>query len=136
MSKPKDIYIMATYTAKPRNPKMTRVAGYMTNPENLTYDERIAVSRGLRNKDLVNNNVVLNITKSAVEKNSFRTDKSFRELFEYFYENNAEYIGQALRELGVTVEKASTNESVPEQNEGDVQGEGQASEGSLTATTA
>lgn len=136
MSKPKDIYIMATYTAKPRNKAKTHIAGYMSDPENLTYDERIAVSRGLRTKDLVNNNVVLNITKSAVEKNSFRTDKTFMELFEYFYENNAEYIGQALRELGVTVEKASTNESVPEQNEGDVQGEGQTSEGSLTAATA
>jgi hypothetical protein len=112
---------------------MTRIAGYMTNPENLTYDERVAVSRGLRTKDLVNNNVVLNITKSVVEKNSFRTDKSFMEMFEYFYENNADYISQALRELGVTVEKASTNESVQEQHEGDVQGEGQASEGSLTA---
>ena len=71
-----DLYLIASYTAKPRNPKMTKVAGYMKDPANIVYDEKVEFSIGTKNKD-INAGVMLNLTKRQVVKNKFQPDADF-----------------------------------------------------------
>lgn len=123
MSKQRKIYLVANYFAKPKNPKKTHVKGYMANPENVAWDESVIVTAGLKTKDLLSSRVVLNISEQKVEKNSFGTEKSFFELFEYFYNSSPKDISAALRRLGITVGKK--DDPIPE----NVQTESQASAG-------
>ena len=76
--KDKSIYLIAKYTARPRDPKQTSRSGYMKNPENIIHDEQVYISRGLRTKDL-QNNVILNLTEEKIIKNTFRSGVSFNE---------------------------------------------------------
>jgi len=110
MSKQKDIYVIAQYYAKPKNPKMTRVPGYMTDEANIAWDERVDVTYGLRSKDLVASKVVINISKQAVEKDSFKSGRSFDELFSYFYSANPKQIANAIRQFGITIGQTTTEE--------------------------
>jgi hypothetical protein len=105
INKQKKIYLVANYSAKPKNPRMTHVKGYMANPENVAWDESVVVTAGLKTKDLMSSRVVLNISEQKVEKNSFGNEKSFYELFEYFYNSSPKDISNALRRLGITVGK-------------------------------
>lgn len=111
MSKPKAIYLIAKYYAKPKHPGRTFIKGYMKNEENIAYDEQIAVTKGLRDKDLLSSKIVLNISEQKVVHNAFQNDKSFTELFEYFYNGSPQYIGGALRELGVSIKGTEDEQS-------------------------
>lgn len=109
MSKQKDVFIIAQYYGKPRNPKMTRVPGYMADEDNIIWDERVDVTAGLKQKDLLNSKVVINISQQTVVRDSFKSGKSFEELFEYFYTAAPQEISNAIRRFGITVKK--TDES-------------------------
>ena len=105
MSKQRKIYLIANYSAKPKNKKMTHVKGYMLDPANIAWDESVIITAGLKTKDMMASRVVLNITEQRVERNTFGTDKSFYELFEYFYNSSPKDISDALRRVGITVGK-------------------------------
>lgn len=109
MSRPKSIYVFAQYYAKPKNPKMTRVAGYMSDPNNIVWDERIDVTHGLKDRDRIAAKVIINISEQTVVRDGFNSGKSFEELFQYFYESNPKEISQAIRRFGITVRKADVN---------------------------
>lgn len=128
MSKQRKIYLIANYAAKPKNKRMTHIKGYMSDPANIAWDESVIVTAGLKTKDLMASRVVLNITEQKVERNTFGTDKSFYELFEYFYNASPKDISHALRQLGITVGKKDDTISA------DVQTESQASAGPEPAT--
>jgi hypothetical protein len=104
MSK-KKVYILASYFAKPKNKKMTAVKGYMKNPDNVAWDEQIGVSIGLKDKQLSTAKVVLNINDQVIVKNGFNTDKTFMQLFEYFYSASPQEISRQLKLAGITVEE-------------------------------
>ena len=36
-----NIYLLATYVARPKNPRQTSRAGYITDPSNIQYDENL-----------------------------------------------------------------------------------------------
>jgi len=129
MSKPKRIYLIAKYSAKPKDPKLTRFAGYVKDSDNMAWDEQIRITLGLKEKDFLSAKVVLNISEQKVERNSFNK-KSFIELFEYFYKASPDYISQALRELGVRFEEEK-NDKIEEH----VPTESKEGEGSKLATT-
>ena len=38
-----DIYLLATYVARPKNPRQTSRAGYITDPNNIQYDENLEI---------------------------------------------------------------------------------------------
>ena len=95
----KDIHLLAYYVAKPRNPKMTHIKGYMTNPDNITYDERIKFTKGLNPKEQSYAKVVLNLNQKKVIKNSWNTDRSFDEYFKYFLEAYPQYVMNVMGQL-------------------------------------
>jgi hypothetical protein len=95
----KDIYIVAYYSIKPKDPKRTKEAGYITNPENFDYDESINITRGLKIKDELNARVILDLTNQAVKKNTFNDSKDFPSLLAHYQEGYPKYINPLLAQL-------------------------------------
>jgi len=100
--KDQSIYLLGRYTAKPKDPRMTAVPGYMRDRNNIRYDEEIAIVRGISSKDRVNHNVVLNLTEEKVLKNSFGENYDFAQLFEYFYKGFGEQIDRGINQLNAS----------------------------------
>jgi hypothetical protein len=98
MSKPKNIYLIAQYMMKPQPHANTSKKGWMDNPENVRYDEQVAFTRGLRPRDM-NAQVILDLSSKQVERNTFKTDKSFDEIFRYFLENYTDYVAQTMAQI-------------------------------------
>lgn len=93
-----NIYLLATYVAKPKNPRQTSRAGYMQDPNNIQYDENVAIVRGWRDR-YMQQSVVLDLTNERVVKNSFTPGKTFEELFAHYHEGFGEYIEQTVNDL-------------------------------------
>lgn len=94
-----DLYLVAYYTLKPRDPAMTKIRGYMSNPENVYYDEMVNITRGLKNRDRSDAGIVLNLSKHIVIKNTKQSDKTWDELFAYFEEGYSKYINTVMTEI-------------------------------------
>lgn len=94
----KNIYLVAQYYMKPKAHVRTHVKGWMDNPENIRYDEKVEISRGLRPKDF-NAKIILDLTTKQVHRNGFATDRPFDEIFKYFFANYNEYIIKVMGQL-------------------------------------
>ena len=90
---------MAYYSAKPKDPKRTKVAGYMKDPANFDYDESINITRGLKTKDLNLGRVILNLTDKSVIKNSFNENRDFATLLAHYQEGYPKYINPLIAQL-------------------------------------
>ena len=93
-----NIYLTASYAAKPKDPKQTSVKGYISNPDNIRWDEMVHVCRGLRKKDQ-RSQVILDLTNLVVVKNSIKPDVEFKALFDHFLRGYQDYIDQSVKEL-------------------------------------
>lgn len=82
----------------PKDPKQTSKPGYITDPNNIEYEEQVYISRGLRDKDL-QNQVVLNLTEEKIVKNGWRSGSNFTELFTHYYDGYAEYIDDCVNQI-------------------------------------
>jgi len=98
----KNIYLIAIYVARPKNLRMTAQSGYMTNPDNIQYDENLSIVRGFRDRYL-KSHVVLDLTEERVIKNSFTPGKTFEELFTHYHEGFGEYIEQTVNDLNAAL---------------------------------
>lgn len=98
-----NIYLLATYVARPKNPRQTSRAGYITDPNNIQYDEHLEVVRGWRDRYL-KCSVVLDLTNERVVKNSFHNSKTFAELFTHYHEGFGEYIEQTVNDLNAQLQ--------------------------------
>ena len=94
----KSIYLIAKYTGQPKDPAQTKIAGYMKDPANIEYEEQVYITRGLHNKQLVNQ-VILNLTEAKIIKNTFKNANNFEELFTHYYDGYAEYIDDSVNKL-------------------------------------
>lgn len=98
-----DIYLLATYVARPKNSRQTSRAGYITDPNNIQYDENLEILRGWRDRYL-KYSVVLDLTNEKVIKNSFTPGKTFAELFVHYHEGFGEYIEQTVNNLNAQLQ--------------------------------
>jgi hypothetical protein len=89
--------------AKPKNPRQSSQPGYMSNPDNIQWDERMYISQGLRKKDH-QMNVILDLTEEKIIKNSFNSGKSFEEVFKYFYEAYGDYIDDSVNKINEAIQ--------------------------------
>lgn len=96
--KKQSIYLVANYVTRPKNPKMTHIKGYMTDPANHQYDEQVAIQIKLRRKD-VQAKVVLNLSTKTVERNGFNQNTDFNEMFKYFFKGYHKYITEIMVQL-------------------------------------
>jgi fructose-specific phosphotransferase system component IIB len=123
--KKQNIYLVANYLAKPKDPRQTHVPGYMKDSANIRYDEQVQVSTRLRRQDLMTAKVIMNLSDKTVEQNSFNGNKNFDELFKYFFKGyhkyitevmaklDPEYFNQMLDEMQAELDKEKTSEEVP-----------------------
>lgn len=98
-----NIYLLATYVARPKNPRQTSRAGYITNLDNIQYDENLEIVRGWRDRYL-KYSVVLDLTEERVVKNSMTPGKTFEELFTHYHEGFGEYIEQTVNDLNAALQ--------------------------------
>ena len=123
--KKQNIYLIAHYATRPRDPKKTHIPGYMKDPANHQYDEQVQISARLRPQDNLIAKVVVNLSTKTVEKNSFNGNKDFNELFKYFFKGyhkyitevmvklDPEYFNQILDEMQSELDKEKFHEKVP-----------------------
>ena len=95
----KNIYLVAHYVTRPKNPKMTHIPGYMKDPANHQYDEQVQVSTRLRPKDITGAKIIMNLSEKQVQTNSFNGNKNFDELFKYFFKGYHKYITDVMVQL-------------------------------------
>jgi hypothetical protein len=119
-----NIYLVAHYVTRPRDPKKTHIPGYMKDPANHQYDEQVQISTRLRQQDKLMAKIIINLNTKIVEKNSFNENKNFNELFKYFFKGyhkyvteimsklDPEYFNQMLDEMQAELDKEKANEEV------------------------
>jgi hypothetical protein len=95
----KDIHLLAYYTVAPKDPSKTHIKGYISNPENQRWDERIEFTKGLDSKDRNYAKVILNLNQKTLVKNTFETDKGFEEYFKYFLQAYPQYVISVMGQL-------------------------------------
>lgn len=98
MSKQQDIFLVAHYSKKPKPGVNTAEPGWMDKEGNVQYDEKVEITRGLK-KNSIDAKVVLNLSKKAVSRNSWQSNRSFDELFRYFFEGYSQYITAVMKQL-------------------------------------
>jgi hypothetical protein len=97
--KPKQIYLVAYYSTKPKDPKRTKEPGYMKNPANYEFDESINITRGLKTRDQVSAKVILNLSEQIVTKNNFNDNHDFPSLLAHYQESYPQYINPLIAQL-------------------------------------
>lgn len=94
----KNVYLVAFYTMKPRPGVKTNVKGWMDNKENLQYDERLEITKGLKKNSQIAN-VILDLSNKVIAKNTFNDDSDFRSFFKYFFGGYHKYISTVMKEI-------------------------------------
>lgn len=97
--KAKNIYLIAYYLQRPKDPSKTHIKGYVTNPENMIWDENIEISHGLGSKDRQHAHVVLDFNDKKVITNKFNEERDFDKLFKYYFEGYHKYITQVMTQM-------------------------------------
>ena len=100
----KGIFLIAKYTQRPKNPRMTHLKGYMQDPNNWQWDEQVQVANKVRTKDIIESQVVLNLVDGEVVRNSLSTTKDFPSLFQHYYKDYTKYIHDAVKAINPNLE--------------------------------
>ena len=98
MAKQKDIYLVGFYSMKPRPGVRTTVKGWMNDQANLQYDEKVEITRGIKNS-AASAKILLNLSTKTVERNGFNADREFKSLFKYFFGGYHQYITEVMKQL-------------------------------------
>ncbi len=83
---------------KPKRHVRTEVAGWMSDPNNIQWDERIELTRGEK-KNTVNAKIVINLSTKKIERNGWSDGKTFDELFKYFFKGYHKYITEVMTQI-------------------------------------
>jgi hypothetical protein len=83
---------------KPKDHINTSVKGWMNNPDNIRYDERIEITRGIK-KNANTAKVIVNLSAKTIERNSWNNDADFNLLFKYFFASYHKYIIEVMTQL-------------------------------------
>jgi hypothetical protein len=97
-SKQKDIYLVAFYHMRPRNGVNTSKKGWMNDTNNVTYDESLEITRGLKNNSSMAK-VILNLSTKTVYRNTWGTDRNFRDYFKHYFTSFHKYLTTVMVQL-------------------------------------
>ena len=84
---------------KPKDPKRTKEPGYMTNTDNIEFDESINITRGLKKRDELGAKVILDLTNQVVKKNTFNDNLDFPSILAHYQEGYPNYINKIIEVL-------------------------------------
>lgn len=100
------IYLVAYYMKKPKHQRVnTAIKGWMDNPDNVSYEEQIAVATRLKTSDLNTAKIILDLSNRTVYRNSWGDNKTFDDLFEHFYTGYQKYLDPVIAQLGYEMVK-------------------------------
>lgn len=99
LKKSRNLYLVAYYHIKPKNPNRTKEAGYMKDPTNFDYEESINITRGLKTRDSTTAKVILDLTEQNVVSNKFNDNRDFPSLLAHFQEGYPKYLNPLLAQL-------------------------------------
>ena len=94
----KKIYLAAFYFMHPRRHIKTSVKGWMDDPNNVQWDEKVEITRGEK-KNSLTAKIVLDLSTKTVVRNSWGDNRSFDDLFKYFFKGYHQYITQVMTKL-------------------------------------
>ena len=101
MPKRKDIYILAKYTRVVRK-GIEKKPGWNKDEANFQWTERVEITDRMKAQKRIDSNVIVNLSKKQVEKNSLAGDgtiPNFWLTWEYFIKHNGYYIQEQLNKL-------------------------------------
>ena len=108
------MYLIAYYYQKPAHDRVrTAQAGWMKQPNNLSWDEQVALSIKLKNKDISMVKVILDLRNRKVVRNALNDNRDYNDLFEYYAKNYPKH-EELMRSVDLAVKKAAQKEFVPE----------------------
>jgi len=106
--KNKDIHLLAFYVRVPKDPKKTHMKDFGKDESNFAYNEEVHVTLGLKDKDLLRANVIINVNQKKVIKCSLNPDADFLDLYSYYKKNYPQYLN--VLEKGLYGEESTTVE--------------------------
>ena len=91
-------YLLAKYIVKPKDPSRTKEKGYMSDEANIRYDEIIEFTRKLKQKHILENDIVLNLDTQMLVKTRYgEIDPEYSlRVYNYFITNYLEQISEYL----------------------------------------
>lgn len=101
---------------KPKDHVNTSQAGWMNNPENIRYDERIEITRGVK-KSANTAKIVMNLSAKTIDRNTWNNNAEFNLLFKYFFAGYHKYIIQVMTQLDPAYLEQMVNELESEMKE-------------------
>lgn len=109
----KNLYLVAYYAMKPKNSRIkTHVSGWMKDMDNVGYDEQIAVTTKIKNKDISMAKIILDLTNETVVRNGWGNEKSYYELYNYFYSKYQKELNPAIAQLRAKQTNVTTEQIV------------------------
>lgn len=97
----KKVYLVAYYFMRPKNQRVrTHVPGWLQDENNVTWDEQIALTTKIKEKDLTMAKVILNLSDREVFRNSINGIKDFDEIFDHYYKNYKKDLHPVAENLG------------------------------------
>jgi len=94
------LYLVAYYSIRRKTNRVrTEQSGWMKLPGAVSYNEQLVLTKNLKNRDLQSAQVILDLVKKHVVKNGFVKNRSFDDLFLYYYENYPQYTKDVMHKL-------------------------------------
>lgn len=94
------IYLVAYYFQKPAHSRVrTQRAGWMKQNNNVSWDEQVAITKNLRNRDLTTARIILDMSAQRVVKNGWDNSRTFDELYDYFSTNYPQYTREIMERV-------------------------------------
>jgi hypothetical protein len=94
------LYLVAYYYSRPKTNRIrTERPGWMKLPGTVSYDEQVTLTKNLKNRDIQTAQVILDMVGKRVIKNGFVKDRSFDDLFLYYYGNYPQYTKDIMNKL-------------------------------------
>jgi hypothetical protein len=96
-------FLVARYSLRPKYPSVSKQKGWMNNPENISWDEQVGFYTRMRDRDLSQWNIILDLVerqvlvcRSPAGQNSVTWGEKpdFESLYTYFYKNYQKQIDQ------------------------------------------
>ena len=82
------MYLVAYYYQKPAHDRVrTSKAGWMKQPGSMAWDEQVALTIRLKNKDISMAKVILDLRGRKVVRNSLNDNRDYDGLFDYYVKN-------------------------------------------------
>jgi hypothetical protein len=103
------IYLVASYTIKPRNPALTFQKEYIKQDANIQYSESVAIATRLKSRDYTHAQVIIDIGSERVIKCSYQgAERNYQSLIAYYIKHYPSYVNPILERLGRLAEPSVT----------------------------